>query len=101
MPNFLNMTLRNFFLKIQQYFLKKVLVSDCKLALHRFKVLDKVPKYKPMEAVNINYLYQTEELEWHHWEGLATDASLSEPVVKKKKKTGFEELSDILFNPRE
>lgn len=37
-----------------------------------------------MEVENINYLYQTEELEWHHWEGLGTDASLSEPVVKKK-----------------
>lgn len=67
--------------------------------MHRFKVLDKIPKYEPMEVENINYLYQTEELEWHHWEGLGTDASLSEPVVKKKN--GFEELSGILPDPRE
>jgi hypothetical protein len=50
--------------------------------MHCFNVLDEIPKYDPMEIENINGLYQTAELEWHHWEELGTDENLPEPVVK-------------------
>ena len=37
--------------------------------MHCFNVFDEIPKYEPMEVENINDLYQTTELEWHHWKG--------------------------------
>ncbi|KAG1155395.1 hypothetical protein G6F36_014396 [Rhizopus arrhizus] len=36
-----------------------------------------------MEVENINDLYQTTELEWHHWKGPNEDESVPEPAVKK------------------
>ncbi|EIE78266.1 hypothetical protein RO3G_02970 [Rhizopus delemar RA 99-880] len=51
--------------------------------MHCFNVFDEIPDYEPMEVENINDLYQTTELEWHHWKGPNEDESVSEPAVKK------------------
>ncbi|EIE76833.1 hypothetical protein RO3G_01537 [Rhizopus delemar RA 99-880] len=51
--------------------------------MHCFNVFDEIPDYEPMEVENINNLYQTTELEWHHWKGPNEDESVSEPAVKK------------------
>ncbi|KAG1138552.1 hypothetical protein G6F37_010405 [Rhizopus arrhizus] len=45
------------------------------------KVLVLVFDYSKVE--NINDLYQTTELEWHHWKEPNEDDSVSEPAVKK------------------
>ncbi|EIE92185.1 hypothetical protein RO3G_16896 [Rhizopus delemar RA 99-880] len=51
--------------------------------MHCFNVFDEIPDYEPMEVENINDLYQTTELEWHHWKGPNEDESVPEPAVKK------------------
>jgi hypothetical protein len=51
--------------------------------MHCFNVFDEIPKYEPIEVENINDLYQTTELEWHHWKGPNEDDSVPEPAVKK------------------
>jgi hypothetical protein len=47
--------------------------------MHCFNILDDIPNYEPMGVVRDDSdLYETVELEWHHWENSGT--------IKKKKK---------------
>ncbi|KAG1441307.1 hypothetical protein G6F46_013410 [Rhizopus delemar] len=66
--------------------------------MHCFNVFDEIPDYEPMEVENINDLYQTTELEWHHWKGPNEDESVPEQAVKKLLDLkSYQELLDLVI----
>ncbi|KAG1417628.1 hypothetical protein G6F58_005424 [Rhizopus delemar] len=64
--------------------------------MHCFNVFDEIPKYEPMEFENINDLYQTTELEWHHWKGPNEDDSICRQTLENENHSKAEEQQIIV-----
>ncbi|ORE06669.1 hypothetical protein BCV72DRAFT_227916 [Rhizopus microsporus var. microsporus] len=62
------------------------MTTDCVPNEHMrcLNVLDDIPKYESMYIEgNASDLYETIDLEWHHWENPETSKKEPEPSLKK------------------